>query len=160
MKSKSLDVSSVLTAIGTMPALIAPRNTAGKSMVSSKHSSTRASILSPRSAQRVGAPIRALSEIGEGVTAALVDVGDLVRTRGEVALEQIFGSVVLILRAGLRVHLSLRICSAIVHPTGSIPDARFRMDRRRYVITIVAPHPAIGSSDRMRNFEGMRMMAI
>jgi hypothetical protein len=40
-------VSSVLAAIGTMPALIAPRNAAGQSMLSSIASITRLSISSP-----------------------------------------------------------------------------------------------------------------
>ena len=47
MKSKSLLVSKVLTAMGTRPALIAPRKTAGKSMVSSSATMTRDSMGKP-----------------------------------------------------------------------------------------------------------------
>jgi hypothetical protein len=47
MNAKSGGWKSVLTGIGMMPALIAPRNAAGKSIVSSRPSTTRCSGSSP-----------------------------------------------------------------------------------------------------------------
>ncbi len=47
MYSKSFGVSRVFTAIGTIPALMAPRNAVGKSIVSVSARSTRCSMSRP-----------------------------------------------------------------------------------------------------------------